>query len=204
MTARLTVLLALCYPLAVHVGITRGTPLMALGLFAVLVLLASWQGLDARHRSLLGLALAAGLAGAAMLNGAGLLLYTLPVFIQTSLALVFYRSLRPGSTPLITRYALVMDARDTPEVRRYTRAVTVAWALLCAALAVTSTLLALFAPAAVWSLFANALSYLLLATLFALEFPVRRWVLGEQTRPGFLRYLLQLARVDHRQVLRCP
>jgi len=201
---RLAVLLALCYPLAVHVGITRGTPLMALGLFALLVLLAGWQGLDARRRSLLALALAAGLAGAALLNGAGLLLYTLPVFIQASLALVFLRSLRPGSTPLITRYALLMDARDTPEVRRYTRAVTIAWALLCSALAVTSTGLALFAPAWAWSLFANGLSYLLLAALFALEFPVRRRVLGEQTRPGFLRYLLHLTRVDHRQVLRCP
>jgi uncharacterized membrane protein len=202
--ARLAALLALFYPLAVHAGVTRGVPLVALGLLAVLIMLAAWKGLNPIKRFGLAATLGAALWLASLLQAANLLLYVLPVLIQSSLALVFLRSLRPGGTPLITRYALSMGAQDTPQVHRYTRSVTRTWALMCAILAVTSTLLALLAPVQLWSLFANGLSYLLLAALFVLEYPVRRLVLGNQTRPGFFRYLLDLTRLDHRQVLRCP
>lgn len=201
---RLAALLALSYPLVVHVGITHGVPLAALGMLALLVVLASWANLSLGERLRMILVLVLLLLLIAALKAGDLLLYAMPVLIQGSIAWVFARSLRSGSTPLITRYALRMGAQDTPDVHRYTRAVTVAWALTCFSLALTSLALGAFASPQIWSLFANGLSYLLLAGLFVLEYPVRRWVLGAQTRSGFLRYLGDLVRVDHRQVLRCP
>ncbi|MGC9386571.1 MAG: hypothetical protein ACP5D0_06465 [Hydrogenovibrio sp.] len=43
---------------------------------------------------------------------------------------LFLHSLRPGQTPLITRYAILMDAELTPRDLGYTHGVTWAWVIL--------------------------------------------------------------------------
>jgi len=86
----------------------------------------------------------------------------------------FGRTLRPGREPLVTAIARFVHGTLTPEVERYTRAVTLAWCAFFAAMAAASVALAALAPLAVWSLFANLLAYPLVALMFAAEYAVRR------------------------------
>ncbi len=204
MNTRLAASLALAYPVAVLIGVQAGLPALPLGILATLVLVASWQSLEPRQRGLLGILLVLVVTVLTSTPGGTWLMYALPVAILGGLSALFARSLRAGHTPLITRYALAMGASDRPPVHRYTRRLTLAWALLCGTLAILSALLAVLAPTAVWALVANGLNYLLLAGLFMLEYPLRSWLLRGEPRHGFLAYLLELARVDHHRILRQP
>ncbi|WP_018873687.1 hypothetical protein [Thioalkalivibrio sp. ALJ16] len=204
MNTPLAASVALGYPVAVVLGVTHGWPLLPLSMLAALILVASWGVLAATGRVLLATGLGAGIALLLAFDAGSWLLYTVPVLVMGLLSYLFARSLRPGSTPLITRYALAMGASDTAPVHRYTRRLTLAWALLCATMALASVALALFAPAGAWALFANGVNYLLLAALFLLEYPLRRWLLRNEPRNGFFAYLIELARADHQRILRHP
>lgn len=204
MNTPLAASVALSYPVAVVLGVLFEAPLLPLVILATLILVATRDSLPATGRAVLAIVLALGIAALLLGGMATWVLYTLPVVIMGLLALLFGRSLRPDATPLITRYALAMGASDTPAVHRYTRNLTITWALLCGALAVVSAWLALFASATTWALFANGINYLLLAGLFLLEYPLRRWLLRDEPRHGFLAYVVELARVDHHRMLRHP
>ncbi|MGM0672751.1 ketosynthase [Thioalkalivibrio sp.] len=204
MNTPLAVSVALSYPVAVVLGVTFGVPLLPLVILATLIQVATWTSLATTGRIVLAAGLSLGIAAALLGGVATWVLYALPVLITGLLSVLFARSLRPDSIPLITRYALAMGASDTPAVHRYTRSLTIIWALLCGALAVVSAWLALFASAATWAVFANGINYLLLAGLFLLEYPLRRWLLRDEPREGFVAYLMALARVDHHRMLRHP
>ncbi|WP_038051729.1 ketosynthase [Thioalkalivibrio sp. ALJ1] len=204
MNTPLAASVALSYPVAVVLGVTFDVPLLPLAILATLILVASWASLGSAGRTALVAALAGAIALVLTLGAGTWLLYAMPVLIMGLLSWLFARSLLRGSTPLITRYALAMGASDTPSVHRYTRNLTVAWALLCGTLAVASGLLAVFASATTWALFANGVNYLLLTALFLLEYPLRRWLLHNEPRRGFLAYLVELAHVDHQQMLKQP
>jgi uncharacterized membrane protein len=85
----------------------------------------------------------------------------------------FARTLRAGREPLVTSIARFVHGTLTPEIERYTRAVTAAWCVFFAGMAITSAALAAFAPLAVWSLFANLLAYPLVGLMFAAEYAIR-------------------------------
>lgn len=103
------------------------------------------------------------------------------------LAVGFARSLVQGELPMVTRFAaLVHGAALAPEVRRYTRGVTVVWALFFTMMAGTSTALFAFASLSSWSTFANFLTPMLVGLMFAIEFGVRRVVLPREVRTGLV------------------
>ncbi|OOC50117.1 hypothetical protein [Thioalkalivibrio versutus] len=204
MNTPLAACVALSYPVAVVLGVTFEIPLVPLAILATLILVAAWASLATTGRGVLAASLAVGISLLLLGGMATWLLYALPVLIMGLLSLLFARSLRSDSTPLITRYALAMGASDTAAVHRYTRNLTITWALLCAGLAIVSAWLALFATATTWALFANGINYLFLAGLFLLEYPLRRWLLRDEPHNGFLAYLMELARVDHHRMLRHP
>ena len=86
----------------------------------------------------------------------------------------FGRTLRSGREPLVTSIARFVHGTLTPEIERYTRGVTVAWCGFFAAIAAASIVLAVAAPFAVWSFFANVLAYPLVGLMFAGEYAIRR------------------------------
>ena len=90
------------------------------------------------------------------------------------LLVVFAGSLRRGRTPLITRLARRLTGALSPERAAYTRRVTQAWCVYCAAQLAGSALLAAFAPVAVWSFFVNVLDFPLLCVMFGAEYAWRR------------------------------
>jgi uncharacterized membrane protein len=106
-----------------------------------------------------------------------------------SLLTVFGASLAPGRKPIITVLAEASRGTLPPALLRYTRRVTWAWCLFCAAQLAVSLLLLLLAPVTVWSAFVNLCNLPLLAAMFCGEFAWRKWRHGswpqERLRDGF-------------------
>ncbi|WP_018137726.1 MULTISPECIES: hypothetical protein [unclassified Thioalkalivibrio] len=202
MSTRIAAVVALGYPVAVIAGSFLELPRLPLAWLALLILVLAWPALPVLGRGVIALVLAVLVLLLGTEPAGKWLIYAVPVLIQGGLAWLFARSLRPGSTPLITRYALAMGASDSTPVHRYTRRLTAAWALLCGGLALLSAVLAVAVSTTTWALFANGINYLFLAALFMLEYPLRRWLLCDEPRAGFLPYLAALARADHRHILR--
>jgi uncharacterized membrane protein len=192
----LIVVLTLGYLGTAHFALihhSRALAAMATALLALL-LLASIQG---RHRALVRMIVTATGAAVVILVARGappVPLLLPPVLIPASIAFMFGRTLRPGSTPLVERVARGFHAPAVPaeEIIRYARAVTWAWTLLLATVATINALLIInlvpgglldiagFAPrwpaspaAFVW--FGNTGTYLLIGGMLVAEFSVRVW-----------------------------
>lgn len=107
-----------------------------------------------------------------------LLYFIQHVGTNLALAILFGRTLLSGQQPLVTQFALLAHNGQISKAKeRYTRGVTIAWTSFFTAMASISALLFFFAPAVVWSAFANLLSLLLIGLMFAVEHFVRLRVL---------------------------
>lgn len=205
MTAALTLML-LSYPLLSHWFIQQQKPQYAVYLLAIYVgvfALASVLGQRKLHiGSTLALVLAVILALLPGWQGVNLL-QLMPVLINLLLALGLGYSLGNGQTPLITRLASIMRGGNMPDpVRRYTRAVTLVWCLFFVFMAVVALLLVLFASLESWSLFANLLTYVLIAGFIVLEFAFRRWYLGALVDYSFTDFIKGLVKLDYAHIFR--
>ena len=110
-----------------------------------------------------------------MLYAPQLLLFAPPVVINTALAILFGASLRAGHEPVIAAFARIEHGGVLPpDLARHARTITWLWTLLLAAMAVAAVALAAWAPLELWSLFANVVSYALVAALFVGEYLYRR------------------------------
>ena len=105
----------------------------------------------------------------------GMLLYVPPVAINLALFAFFARTLRQGCEPLVSRFARIeRGGQLAPDLARYTRNLTWAWAGFFVLMAAISATLAVTGPLAAWSLFSNILNYLLVVLFFILEYVYRR------------------------------
>ena len=131
----------------------------------------SWRG----RAGLAALTLAA--AGLIAWRGAGAnpaWAYVLPhIGVYLFLLWLFGRTLMPGRESLVTRLARRVHGTLPKEIERYTRQVTIAWCLFFAGMALTSLLLFILAPIAVWSVFANLLNVPLVVAMFLAEYLYR-------------------------------
>ncbi|HEX3984213.1 MAG TPA: hypothetical protein VHX12_11005 [Acidisoma sp.] len=105
--------------------------------------------------------------------------------LYASLLATFALTLRRGHMPLITAMAYKLHGSLTDEMIRYTRWVTVAWALFFTAQLLTSISLFCFASLTAWSVFVNLLDIPLVVTMFAAEYAVRLRVLRHPPRHSF-------------------
>jgi uncharacterized membrane protein len=100
--------------------------------------------------------------------------YVLPhIGVYLFLLWLFGRTLMPGREPLVTRLARSVHGTLPKEIDRYTRYVTMAWCLFFAGMALTSLLLFILAPLAVWSVFASLLNVPLVVAMFLGEYLYR-------------------------------
>ena len=112
-------------------------------------------------------------------------LYFLQHFgVNSALALIFGRTLTAGRRPLITVLAAFVHEAMTPELIRYTRQVTLAWALFFAACSTISAGLFFLGPIEAWSVFANILSLPLIGLMFLAENEVRKRTLPKRDLVG--------------------
>ena len=168
--------LFLAYPLLAHLATLVHSERLAwaaLTVFAAVPLLPalrqrkSWAWLSL-------LVISALLYGCASSGVARYLMFLPPILIPSSVLWVFLHSLRAGEVPLVTRIAMQVRGTLPAELLTYTRRVTQFWVGLLAMLALSSVLFAVFATAAFWSLMTNIVQYLLLASVFLLEYLYRR------------------------------
>ena len=160
-------------------------PMLTLGV----VLLWRWSG------ALLALLCAA--AAAWLLRAAWPLLlqnFSIVYLVQQGgfyflMAFTFARTLRKPHVPLCTQLADKLHGPLSALELRYTRNVTVAWALFFLLNLAATFLLFEFAPLRVWSLFANFISLPLILLMFVAEFAVRRKVLPQVQRSGLIATL---------------
>jgi len=154
---------------------------LALAPIALLLLSMAWR---ARHRiaALLAFCIAcAGLVAAwGMLTPHFARIYWLEhAGSQLMLALGFARTLGPGREPMCSYFARMIDGPLTPQLARYTRQVTRAWAAFFALMAAASTLLFVTVAQSTWSVFANFLTAPLILLMFALEYGARKVLLPD-------------------------
>jgi uncharacterized membrane protein len=190
-------LLALAYTVLAHLSSACDRPglaAIALALLALMLLLAPmlrWRGWAWLALPLLWLEVLVlycdGLVRVPML--------LVPVAFVALVAWWFGRSLRAGRVPLITRIVSRLDdvapGAMAPDLLRYTRGLTAAWAWLLAGLALVNLLLALVAvpdgllatlglhsPLPItrtqWSWFANISNYGIIGGFFIVEYQLRK------------------------------
>ena len=167
----------LAYPFIVYFAYrrfdTRAAGGLLLGLLAVSLALRIrgpaaeiWRLL----RQHLGLVL---LIGLAIVTGERVVLLLLPMAVSLFLLGTFGWSLRVGP-PIIERFARLVDP-DLPDFCvPYCRKVTIVWCGFLAFNALCAALLAVVGPFEWWALYTGFIAYLLLGTLFAAEFILRK------------------------------
>jgi uncharacterized membrane protein len=179
------------YSMLAHRAASSETPDLFSTLLAVTPLLAlafvmAWRS---AHRAML---LALCLATCAVLYAASgwLLTHHNWIFLlehaglHALLGAAFGKSLQKGRTPMVTGFARIVHRELSAALLAYTRSVTWAWTLYFAGISTISVLLFWFAPIAVWSTFANFLTFPLLVAMFAAEYAVRCHVLPIEDRAG--------------------
>ncbi|NIJ90466.1 putative membrane protein [Xanthomonas campestris] len=224
----LGVLLAVAYSPLAHWANATHRPELAVIAGGLLVLMVLIEPMVARRAWAWALAVPTLLALSALWHSpyAMLLLAAPPVVFTGWIAWFFGRSLRRGRTPLITRIVEGLYRQAgmpiTPEQYRYTRRLTLAWALLLCALTLVNLVLGLCAePSGVLaqlgyasplpisdaraSLFANLLAYGVVGGFFVGEYLLRgRWFPQRPYRnlPDFLRQMARLGPDFWRDLLR--
>ncbi|AOD13675.1 ketosynthase [Xanthomonas fragariae] len=224
----LGVLLALAYSPLAHWANASHRPDLAVIAGGLLVLMVLIEPIAARRAWAWALALLtlAGLGALWRSPYAMLLLAAPPVVFTGGIAWFFGRSLRRGRTPLITCIVEGLYRRAgmpiSPEQYRYTRRLTLAWALLLCGLTLVNLVLGLCAePSGVLvqlgsasplpisdaraSLFANLLAYSVVGGFFVAEYLLRgRWFPQRPYRnlPDFLRQMARLGPEFWRDLLR--
>lgn len=143
----------------------------------------------------------------------GWLLECVPIAINLLLAMLFGRSLRAGSMPLIARFIEAVEGRErlqAPGVATYARQLTWFWTLLMAAQASVLAILLLCAepggllgslgiaspwpvPAGLAQAYVHVGGYVLIAAAFLLEHAFRRWHLRHITHPRMHELALGIA-----------
>lgn len=161
---------------------------LALAPLTLVVLILVWRSAP----TILAVVLSAGWA--ALLDCAWPFLtqnFSLFYLIQESsiyglLGLTFSRSLRSGQVALCTQLADRVHGPLSPREVRYTRQVTLAWAVFFFAIASVSVALYSMAPLRVWSLYINFCVVPLVAVMFVVEYLVRRRILPQVKRVGIV------------------
>jgi uncharacterized membrane protein len=216
-TAGLRLLLALAYPLLAHLAGARHDPALAAIALADLTLVVLLRPLLQRRVGawLLLAAIVLGLFSLARSHYALLPLLLVPVALIGLVAWTFGRTLRRDRVPLITQIVAALDALPptqlAPELRSYTRNLTLAWAGLLGTLALANLALAMLAvpngllasvgiaspwtvSEAQWSWFANILNWGIVGGFFVGEYLLRKRRFPGRYR-SFLDFMQRMARL---------
>jgi hypothetical protein len=100
--------------------------------------------------------------------------HVIPVVINLALAALFASTLRAGAEPMIARFARRERGSLEPELRGYTRRLTVVWVAFFVAMAAIAAGLSLAGWTTAWLVFALVGNYALIAALLVGEYLYRR------------------------------
>lgn len=125
-------------------------------------------------------------------------LFTLAVL--SGLSVIVLMSLMKNRTPMITRYALLMGADDTPEERSYTRKVTWGWALFFVTLLGLKWVTILGETQTEGFGLVELFFYGGSVILFVSEFYIRQLCLPAHRGSSLWSFLFQLTQISPKQV----
>ena len=154
--------------------------------------------LVASGRPAAGVVTAAALVGLCVYfaESMGFIVYAPPLAAFAFMAFFFYRTLRPGSEPLITRVAR-MEHPDLPaDMARHARMLTWAWALCFTLLLVVALVLAPLLQLDVWSRWVHGLGYIVPGALFLGEYGYRHYRFRERQHGSLLVLIPNIVRVS--------
>jgi len=100
--------------------------------------------------------------------------HVIPVALNLALAAFFAWTLRPGSQPMISRFAQRERGKLEPELVGYTRGLTIVWVAFFVAMAALAAALSLAGWTAAWLAFVLVGNYALVALLLVGEWLYRR------------------------------
>jgi uncharacterized membrane protein len=98
----------------------------------------------------------------------------MPVAINLVLLATFGETLRAGQTPIIERFARLVDEDLSEEKQAHCRRWTVRWCAFFVLNAATALLLGLFATTLVWAAYTGGIAYALMGVMFAGEYLSRK------------------------------
>ena len=114
------------------------------------------------------------------------IIYAPPLAAFAFMAFFFYRTLRPGSEPLITRVAR-REHPDLPsDMARYTRTLTWAWSLCFVLLFIVGLLLVPLIALDAWSRTVHGLGYVVPGVLFLGEYAYRHYRFRDHSHGSLL------------------
>lgn len=194
---RLSLVLLLAYPVSLHISIQFHQ--LWLGSYLVIGLIALVSLSLLQQRKIYALAVLTGCISLALittrLGDMQTLIFWPPIIINLILGLYFLRTLMPGQTPLITWFATQLGSVLGSEEKRYTRRVTQVWVGILFLLAIESTLLAIYAPLPLWSLFTNVINYIIVFITFVIEYWVRIRRFPARRHRSLIGFLISLTRI---------
>jgi len=183
--------LLIAYPILTHLAVSLGQP--ALLLLAIISLATGLlhRGILQRNKIALGLWLGTICIGLLLhlYSNPIYLLYVPPIALPLLLLGVFGSTLLPGKIPLVTDIGEKARGPLSPQMRNYTLRVTQLWALMFAALATSSALLAWLASDQIWSLATSVVNHVITGTLFVGEFIFRKIKFRDHDHPTFIEYI---------------
>ena len=176
---------SVAYPLLVYVFSGRVASYWFLSLplaFAALRLAQFRRHIGGWPVAALGVLLFAGALLAVHQADAAFAVKAYPVLVSLTVCAAFSYSLYAPPS-VVERIARLRTPQLPPEAVRYTRRVTAVWAGFTFANALICAGLAAYGSLAAWTLWTGALSYLLMGTLFAGEYLLRRRLLHHAETP---------------------
>jgi uncharacterized membrane protein len=167
------------YPVLIYAGLSYFQPrVVALVLGAGVLVRAAWialgkEGVHLGRLLLAPLAVAVVLVVTAVFNEGRVFLFV-PALVNLALLVTFGLTLRGGPSMIETFARLQVDDLSEPEIE-YAVSVTRVWCVFFLLNGLVALALALEASLGLWAFYAGFLSYVLMGTLFAIEFLYRTW-----------------------------
>ena len=154
--------------------------------------------LVASGRPIAGVAAAAILVGLCVYFAESIqfIVYAPPLAAFAFMTFFFYRTLRPGVEPLITRVARMEHPDLPPDMARHARMLTWAWSLCFVLLFVVALVLAPLLKLDMWSRWVHALGYIVPGTLFLGEHAYRHVRFRERQHGSLLLLISNIVKVS--------
>lgn len=193
--------LLLAYPLLAHIGIIYKQPPLLTAAIIFLAMGVFWNGMLARRLSswLVVMCVTTVALLLNFLSSSVFMLYVPPVVVPLLLGWGFVRSLLPGQVPLVTEIGDRARGPLSESMQRYTRGVTVLWAVCLWAMASWALLIPIFGTLEMWSFFTNVVNQVVVAVVFVGEFIYRKYRFKDHDHPRFWEYLRIVFRAQHRR-----
>jgi len=168
-------IVTLSYPAAVYFGLQHFEPRVITCLLLVLAAVRFFSLKDNpfNHWAWPPIILLLALWTLTSNSDTGLRLY--PVLVSLSFLIVFAWSLKSGP-PVVERLARISEPELPPSAIEYTRRVTIAWCVFFTLNASVAGYTVWLGNSEIWALYNGLISYLLMASLFAIEWLIRQVV----------------------------